>query len=121
MVLSYQIAVRSFHQSPALTLMTHPPDWQAGTDIAKPVRGNFAAWAHCAISRELIPRSKRWFAAVRVASRAAAESPNPAPIGRVHSVITDAVISISSMTDVRSGESDAISKDGPIELFLLIY
>src|SRR5512137_70119 len=99
---------------------THPPPWQAATSPSPVLWETSAAWAHCAISLGLIPRSKRRSRAVRVARRAAAESPNPAPIGRVHSVITDAVTSSSFMTDVRSGESDAISKDVPSKLFCCI-
>ena len=46
-----------------------------------------------------------------VASSAAAESPNPAPIGRVDTVTTDAVISRCSITCSSNGDSEEISDD----------
>ena len=83
---------------------TLPPPWQAATS-PRPVRWmTSASWASAAISCGVNPRLLHRLTAVRVASRAAAERPNPAPIGRRHSVVTETVTPSFLRTYSSSGE-----------------
>ena len=98
---------------PGPVLRTRPPPWHAATS-PRPVRKiTSVSCASPAISSAGSSRSRSRFAAVSVASSAAAERPNPALMGSRQTVSTETVTPSLSSAEERGGAAGKVSAGPP--------
>ena len=104
---------QSARQYRALSRTANPPPWQAATSPSPVLCRIFRLMG---VKGDLLkgePKTKTRSRAVSVERSAAAESPNPAPMGSLHSVTIEAVTPTRSMADDSSGEVGMTSRSAP--------